>query len=80
MRGGLYIKIFFPIASEMAQWVKVSAAKCADLSSLPGTHAVEDEEELPVGLSMCVSAYVRICVCMYVRMYVPWHLRARLLG
>lgn len=45
----------------------MSAAKCVDLRSVPGTHAVEDEEELPVGLSTCVSASVRMrCdVCVH---------------
>lgn len=47
----------------MAQWVKVPAAKCIDMSSVPGTHVVEDEEELPVLLSMYVSAYVCTYVC-----------------
>lgn len=40
---GSSLESFHPWASEMDQWVKVPAAKTNDLSSIPGTGMIDED-------------------------------------
>jgi hypothetical protein len=50
----------FSQACEMVLWVKALAAKPDDLSSIPGTHRVKGENQLPE-LSLNLHTHVRMC-------------------